>query len=103
MGDYRLSPAYDLLNSSIHIKDHDFALDDGLLPKNLAQGEIMHQFAMLAEKAGINPKTFTRIKDTMLSGPKLVERLTDASFLDDTSKRNYLQACQSRYKQLLKT
>lgn len=32
-GDYRLSPAYDLLNSRIHIDDKDFALEDGLLPK----------------------------------------------------------------------
>lgn len=40
MGDYCLSPAYDLLNSRIHIEDRDFALEDGLLPRNLAQGKI---------------------------------------------------------------
>ncbi|QQS50531.1 MAG: HipA domain-containing protein [Bacteroidota bacterium] len=48
MGDFRLSPAYDLLNSRIHIEDKDFALDDGLLPRNLAQGKIKHQFEVLS-------------------------------------------------------
>ncbi|AYD48144.1 type II toxin-antitoxin system HipA family toxin [Arachidicoccus soli] len=102
LGDYRLSPAYDLLNSRIHIHDHDFALDDGLLPPNLAQGKIMHQFSVLAGKADIGAKVFDRIAGKMLSGTSKVEELVQASFLDDTTKRNYLQAYQSRYKQLSK-
>jgi len=61
MGDYRLSPAYDLLNSRIHIEDKDFALDEGLLPRNLAQGKIRIQFAKLAENAGISEKKFIDI------------------------------------------
>jgi serine/threonine-protein kinase HipA len=48
LGDYRLSPAYDLLNSSLHINDRDFALDDGLLPKKMAQGKLSNQFSVLA-------------------------------------------------------
>lgn len=40
MGDFRLCSAYDLLNSRIHIEDSDFALEDGLLPRSLAQGKI---------------------------------------------------------------
>jgi serine/threonine-protein kinase HipA len=102
-GDYRLSPAYDLLNSRIHIRDHDFALDDGLLPPNLAQGKIMHQFSVLAGQADIGAKVFDRIAGTMSSGTGKVEELVAASFLDDTTKRNYLQAYQGRYKQLAKT
>jgi serine/threonine-protein kinase HipA len=38
-----------------------------------------------------------------LSGAGKVEELVQASFLDDTTKRNYLQAYQARYKQLAKT
>jgi serine/threonine-protein kinase HipA len=49
MGDFRLSPAYDLLNSRIHIEDKDFSLEDGLLPKNLAQVRIGRQFAIIVE------------------------------------------------------
>ena len=35
LGDFRLSPAYDLLNTRIHVSDSEFALEDGLLPKAL--------------------------------------------------------------------
>ncbi len=103
MGDFRLSPAYDLLNSRIHIDDRDFALEDGLLPKNMAQGKITHQFAILAEQAGINEKTYNTIFTQMLSHSALVEKLTSASFLQESTKRNYWQAYQGRLKQLMKT
>ncbi|MCE7042778.1 HipA domain-containing protein [Dyadobacter sp. CY312] len=102
-GDYRLSPAYDLLNSRIHIRDKDFALDDGLLPKKLAQGKVIQQFTSLAEIAGINSKVFDGIVARMLSGAEQVEQLILASFLDETTKQNYLQAYQGRLRQLLKT
>lgn len=103
MGDYRLSPAYDLLNSRIHIKDKDLALDDGLLPKKLTQGKIMHQFSILAEQAGIPPKSFTDITTLMLSGSEKVGILTFSSFLDKNTQRNYWQSYQGRLLQLKKT
>lgn len=101
-GDYRLSPAYDLLNSRIHVQDADLTLENGLLPKQLAQGKIGKQFATLAELAGIPEKIFKDIFDLLLSKSEDVEKLTTASFLDESSKRNYLQAYQRRVKQLEK-
>jgi serine/threonine-protein kinase HipA len=101
-GDYRLSPAYDLLNSHIHIEDKEFALDDGLLPRNLAQGKIGLQFAKLAEKAEIREKTFQEIMALMISKSELVEKMVAASFLNDTTKRNYFQSFQGRLNQLTK-
>lgn len=100
MGDYRLSPAYDLLNSRIHIDDRDFALDDGLLPRNLTQGKVSKQFAILAEKAGVNEKMFNDLMALMVSKSDQVEKLVKASFLNDTTKRNYWQLYQGRLKQL---
>lgn len=102
MGDFKLSPAYDLLNSRIHIEDKDFALDDGLLPRNLAQGKIIQQIRILSEKAGISDIVFNEILSTMLNHSEFVERLTFSSFLNDKTKRNYLQSYQGRLKQLLK-
>lgn len=102
MGDYRLSPAYDLLNSRIHVEDKDFALDDGLLPRNLAQGKISRQFAILAEKAGISKNIFNDIMTLMLSRQDIVEKMVAVSFLNEPMKRNYLQAYQGRLKQLIK-
>ena len=63
LGDYRLSPSYDLLNTRIHIEDTDFALNDGLLPRPLTLGKISHQFSLLAEKAGIPKKVFNDVRD----------------------------------------
>jgi serine/threonine-protein kinase HipA len=102
MGDYRLSPAYDLLNSRIHIADTDFALEDGLLPKNIALGSVRAQFARLAERAGINEKIFKDSLDLMLSKTTQVEKLITASFLNESTKRNYWQAYQGRLKQMRK-
>jgi len=102
MGDYRLSPAYDLMNSRIHVEDKDFALDDGLLPRNLAQGKISRQFAILAEKAGISKNIFNDIMTLMLSRQDIVEKMVAVSFLNAPMKRNYLQAYQGRLKQLIK-
>ena len=102
MGDFKLSPAYDLLNSRIHIEDKDFALEDGLLPKNLAQGKVISQFRILSEKAGINEKVYDEILNTMLNQTGLVEKLTFSSFLDEKTQRNYFQSYQTRLKKLNK-
>ena len=100
LGDFKLSPAYDLLNSRIHINDNDFALDDGLLPKNLAQGKVFYQFKLLSEKAGINENIYGDILNTMLNQTDLVEKLTFSSFLDEKTQRNYFQTYQARLKKL---
>ncbi len=102
MGDYRLSPAYDLLNSRIHIEDKDFALEDGLLHRNLAQGKIGQQFAILAKQAGIIEKIFNDILTMMQTQTESVEKMVTSSFLNESSKRNYWQSYQGRLKQLMK-
>jgi serine/threonine-protein kinase HipA len=100
MGDYRLSPAYDLLNSRIHIDDKDFALDDGLLPKHLAQGKVSRQFSTLAEHAGLTEKQTSQIFQLFNSGSDKIATLVATSFLDEKTKRNYWQAYQTRLNKL---
>ena len=100
LGDYRLSPAYDLLNSRIHIADKDFALDDGLLPKNLAQGTVQRQFQVLAQYAGLSLKQVNDTFAMLTSGSDKVVTLLAASFLNEKTKRNYWQAYQGRLKKL---
>jgi len=102
LGDSKLSPAYDLLNSRIHVEDNDFALDDNLLPKNLAQGIIIQQIKILAQQAGINEIIHNDILTTMLGNSELVEKLILSSFLNEKTKRNYYQSYQTRLKKLLK-
>ncbi len=97
-GDFRLSPAYDLLNSRIHIDDQTFALEEGLLPKNLAKGKIRKQFRILAESASLPVKIIDSTFEFYSAKSERVEELIAASFLDARTKRSYLQAYQTRLK-----
>lgn len=100
LGDYRLSPAYDLLNSRLHIDDNDFALEDGLLPRSLAQGKISKQFYVLGEQADISKKQVEKVYHDLTSNQDEVLALVKASYLNEKSKRNYIQAYQTRLKKL---
>jgi len=102
LGDFKLSPAYDLLNSRIHIDDNDFALDDGLLPPNLAQGKITAQFYRLGEQAAISKKQIEKVFKEVTSKNDEVLKLIEASFLNERSKNNYTQAYQTRLKKLVR-
>ncbi|WP_306293781.1 type II toxin-antitoxin system HipA family toxin [Winogradskyella forsetii] len=102
LGDFRLSPAYDLLNSRLHIDDKEFALDDGLLPLNLAKGRVTAQFYRLGEEAGIVKRQVEKVFTDLTSKQNDVETLIEASFLDEKAKRNYKQAYQTRLNKLLR-
>ena len=99
-GDFKLSPAYDLLNSRIHVDDRDFALEDGLLPKQLAKGKVLDQFYELGNIAGLTDSQITKVFNSLLAHSLQIERLTKASFLSEKIKRNYFQAHQTRLKKL---
>lgn len=102
LGDFRLSPAYDLLNTRIHIEDSDFALDDKLLPKNIAKGSVSAQFSLLAEKVEISKKQKDDVFNKLLSNSEKIETLIKASYLNDKTKHNYLQAYHTRLKKIKK-
>lgn len=100
LGDFKLSPAYDLLNSRIHVDDKDFALDEGLLPERMGQGNVAKQFQLLAGHAGIQEKQMNSILALMVSKSDEVKKLLDASFLKERIQRSYLQSYQMRLKKL---
>lgn len=100
LGDFKLSPAYDLLNSRIHIEDKDFALDEGLIPARMGQGNVAKQFRLLAEQAGIPEKQTNTMMALMVSKSDEVKKLIDASFLKERIQRNYFQSYQSRFNKL---
>lgn len=100
LGDYRLSPAYDLLNSRIHIADSDFALEEGLLPPRLTKGSMPGRFHLLANLAGIDQRLTASILEEITSRCDRVTALIEASFLRDRTKRDYHQAYLTRLKKL---
>ena len=99
-GDYRLSPAYDLLNTHLHVDDSVFALVDGLLPINYAVGNIRAQLIYLGIEAEIPEKQVNLILKTMISKQDKVQTLIQASFLSPEFKETYTRQYFDRLQKL---
>ena len=96
-GDYFLSPAYDLINTRIHVDDTDFALDQGLfavdpLPRaSKRSGHVTFQdFLEFGKRIGMNETRVRKISTVFLEKQPMVEVLTSRSFLNVKCKRAYL-------------
>jgi len=108
-GDYLLSPAYDLLNTSIHVKDEDFALQEGLMPQS-EYSEIYcnsghpckEDFITFANRIGVLPKKRDAIIKIFSMENPLTNELIERSFLDDTTKRMYRRSYQERLSRFLR-
>ena len=100
LGDFILSPAYDLLNSRIHIDDADFALAQGLVPDQLKKGGVLGHFHLLGELAGLTKSQTARIVKQLTSQEEKVFDFIQASFLDERRKRSYWQGFRGRVKKL---
>lgn len=109
-GDYLLSPAYDLMNTSIHVQDEDFALQDGLMPKS-EHSEIYsnsghpckEDFITFANRTGVLPKKRDAIIKMFSANNLLIDELIDCSFLDDKTKRMYKRSYQERLSRFLRS
>lgn len=108
-GDYRLSPAYDLMNTSIHIGDEDFALQDGLMPQSEHSETYVRtghpcqtDFIRFGNRIGIQPKELTTIVGLFSQEHPLIYDLIDRSFLDDKTKRMYKSSYQERLRRFLR-
>ena len=96
-GDHLLSPAYDLINTRIHVDDSDFALDKGLFADGFrsdAQKKRGHadfaDFEEFGKRIGINETRITKISAAFLEKQPMIETLTRNSFLNEKCKRAYL-------------
>lgn len=102
-GDYVLTPAYDLMNTSIHIDDSDFALQDGLIPLSEYSDvydrtghPCQDDFIKFGERIGVPSKKIATIISLFATEQPKVYELIDHSFLDDKPKRMYKQSYQER-------
>lgn len=109
-GDYILTPAYDLLNTSIHINDGDFALQDGLMPKEahssiyLSTGHpCQDDFAEFGGRIGVLPKKIDAIIKMFATEQPMVYELIERSFLDERTKRMYKRSYQERLQRFKRT
>ena len=106
-GDYLLAPAYDLLNTSIHVVDEDFALQSGLIPEaeysdvyTRTGHPCRADFETFGRRIGALPKKMTEILDLFVQEQPEVYALIDRSFLDERVKRMYKRSYQERLSRL---
>lgn len=106
-GDYILSPAYDLLNSSLHVADEDFALEGGLFKKehySETYGQKGHpcqdDFMTFGKLIGVPEIQINKILNRFLASQPLVYSLTEQSFLDSKLKRIYIRSYEERLDRL---
>ena len=102
-GDYVLTPAYDLMNTSIHVNDGDFALQDGLMPESVysdVYSSSLHpckdDFITFGTRIGVLPKKIVSIIDMFATEQPKVYELIEKSFLEEKVKRMYKQSYQER-------
>jgi len=102
-GDYLLSPAYDLLNTKMHVDDSDFALDKGLFADDFKSEQFkknMHphktDFEEFGKRIGVSDNRIKKLMRPFLDKQPLMESLITRSFLTETNKRGYLMMYQTK-------
>jgi serine/threonine-protein kinase HipA len=102
-GDYLLSPAYDLVNTRLHVDDTDFALSKGLFADPFKSAKYKKNghpskpdFTEFAKRVGIIESRIEKLLNPFLEKQNLVETLVGRSFLSEASKRGYLLLYQTK-------
>jgi serine/threonine-protein kinase HipA len=96
-GDYLMSPAYDLVNTRIHVDDTDFALSKNLFTddfQSAAWKKSGHasaaDFLEFGKRIGVKESRCIKLLAPFLERQPMVESLINRSFLDAGSKKAYL-------------
>ena len=108
-GDYLLSPAYDLINTRLHVDDSDFALDKGLFADDFKSEEYKrsghpskNDFSEFAQRIGVFETRIEKLLHPFLSRQPLIEILVSQSFLSNSDKKGYLLMYNTRCNYLRK-
>lgn len=96
-GDYLLSPAYDLVNTKLHVDDTDFALEKGLFADGFKSEQYQKNghpsksdFKEFAKRIGVAEGRVEKLLYPLVEKQPLLETLVSRSFLNDANKRGYL-------------
>jgi len=106
-GDYILSPAYDLINTALHVDDTAMALSDGLFKDDYntksfeANGFYAYDdFYEFGLKIGMMKTRVVKILNTFRSHQENVHLLTGRSYLSDEMKKSYMDSYLNKLKAL---
>lgn len=105
-GEYRLAPAYDLINTDLHLREHRiFALDKGLFKEGMQLSDVKSigrkDFEEFGSRIGLNAHLVAREIDRFATQQSLAKTLIDRSFLSDKLKNDYWNGFDYRRKTLL--
>lgn len=93
-GDYFLSPAYDLINTHMHVNDSDFALENGLFKddfqSNINYNMTKEDFLEFGIRIGIKERRINKSLSPFIEKQPDVEQLTKRSFLNNSRKKEYI-------------
>lgn len=104
-GEYRLSPAYDLINTSLQLREpRIFALDKGLFKEGMASTDTRticrSDFEEFGKRIGLPAKVIKQEIDLFTAEQPLVKELLSRSFLSPALQNQYWMAFDYRRKML---
>lgn len=93
-GEYHLAPAYDLINTSLHLRQpRIFALDKGLFKEGMQMSDTRtvgyRDFEEFGRRIGLSERVVKRELGVFATEHSLAKELIDRSFLSESLKRNY--------------
>ena len=93
-GEYHLTPAYDLINTSLHLRQpRIFALDKGLFKEGMHLTDTRtvgrKDFEVFGHRIGLPDRLVKRELDAFAKEQPLAKELIDRSFLSDSLKLRY--------------
>ena len=95
-GDSILSPAYDLINTRLHVSDTDFALDKKLFKDDFQTPvwkktghPCAEDFVEFAKRIGLNENRIGKLLQPFTERQLMVDEFIKRSFLSEKSKRAY--------------
>ncbi|MDY2875586.1 MAG: HipA domain-containing protein, partial [Alistipes senegalensis] len=104
-GEYRLSPAYDLVNTALQLREpRIFALDKGLFREGMAFSDTRTirraDFEEFGRRIGLPEKVVRKEIELFLSDQPLTYELLERSFLSKELKKQYRQTFDYRRRML---
>lgn len=105
-GEYRLTPAYDLLNTALHVNDGnglalDLFADDYETPSFQANGYLAYDdFLEFGQRLGLPPSRVRKLVVDVISHEDHIQHLIDHSFLPEDLKVRYAEVLADRRQKL---
>ena len=106
-GDYILSPAYDLINTTLHVDDTAMALDGGLFKDEYSTESFeanafyaYDDFYEFGLKIGLVKSRVVKILNKFRANHESIQSLTDRSFLNEEMKKAYMNSYLNKLKAL---